>query len=221
MFQKSTRISIVAIIILLFLVSCSDKAVDSVLPSDTDGNSGIVAIPASTKSTTQPAPPDLDLTNLEFLSFIPGDLPEGFAVSKAVRSLPETYFQVANFSDMIYLPIEKNLLVQGGLYIFLFEDDSDRDNAYQLVSQEVAKRADILKVEMRDMSGIGEKATMLSVKGISIGIELNIVELVFEHCGAVVHLSLGDDASLEKVESMVTSYGGQLAYRLDTLACQK
>lgn len=166
-------------------------------------------------------PDSVDLSDLESLSFIPGDLPDGFAVSKPVRILPEIYFPVTNFSDMIYFPIEKNLLVQGGLYFFLFDDNGDRDNAYQLINQELGKRGDILKLEMQPVSGIGEKASMLSVKGSSIGIALNVVELVFEHCGAVVNLSLGDEASLEKVEGMVTTYAGQLANRLDTLACQE
>ena len=98
---------------------------------------------------------------------------------------------------------------------------SDRDNAYQLINQELGKRADILKLEMQPVSGIGEQASMLSVKGSSIGIALNVVELVFEQCGAVVNLSLGDKSSLEKVESLVTSYAGRLANRLDTLACQQ
>jgi hypothetical protein len=173
------------------------------------------------ETPTDVIPDSVDLTDLESLSFIPGDLPDGFAVSKAVRTLPEIYFPVTNFSDMIYYPIEKNLLVQGGLYIFLFDDNSDRDNAYQLINQELGKRADILKLEMQPVSGIGEQASMLSVKGSSIGIALNVVELVFEHCGAVVNLSLGDESSLEKVESLVTSYAGRLANRLDTLSCQQ
>lgn len=219
MFQKKISFVSLAIIILFVLSACTANMNSSENPDIKAEPAAVTTDP--TGNAEEVIPDSIDLTNLESLSFIPGDLPEGFAVSKAVRSLPETYFPVANFSDMIYLPIEKNLLVQGGLYIFLFEDDVDRDNAYQLINQELGKRAEILKIEMQDVSDIGEKASMLSVKGISIGIDLNVVELVFEHCNAVVNLSLGDESSQEKVESMVTSYAEQLANRLDTLACEQ
>lgn len=219
MFQKKISFVSLAIIILFVLSACTANMNSSENPDIKTEPAAVTTDP--TGNAEEVIPDSIDLTNLESLSFIPGDLPEGFAVSKAVRSLPETYFPVANFSDMIYLPIEKNLLVQGGLYIFLFEDDVDRDNAYQLINQELGKRAEILKIEMQDVSDIGEKASMLSVKGISIGIDLNVVELVFEHCNAVVNLSLGVDSSQEKVESMVTSYAEHLANRLDTLACEQ
>ena len=201
MFLKRVRFTSLFIISMLLLSAC--------------------AAAQTTETPNVEIPDSVDLTDLESLSFIPGDLPDGFAVSKAVRSLPEFYFPVTNFSDMIYLPIEKNLLVQGGLYIFLFENDNDRDAAYQLIKQELGKRADIVKVAMQDVSAIGEKASMLTVKGSSIGIELNVVELVFEHCGAVVNLSVGDNSSPEKLESLVSTYASQLANRLDTLACYK
>ena len=139
---------------------------------------------------------------------------------RVTRTLPDGYYDVGAFADMIYLPLEKYNLEQGGVFIFLYDDAEIREEAYQTIAQELGKRADIVKVDMQELSGIGDKATLMAVDGSSLNIKLNIVEMVFEHCGAVVNISLGDEAALKDVEGMVTTYASNLANRLDILTCK-
>ena len=207
MFPKSARPLFIAIIIMLFLSACNAKTENTATQS--------TALPEVNTSASS-----VDLMDLESLSFIPGDLPEGFATARVTRTLPEGYYDVGAYSDMIYLPLEKYKLEQGGVFIFLYDDDVVRENAYQTIAQELGKRADIVKVDMQELSGIGDKAALMSVDGSTLNIELNIVEMVFEHCGAVVNISLGDAGELKAVEGSVTSYASLLADRLDLIACK-
>jgi hypothetical protein len=210
MFRKSARPFIFAIILVLLLSSCSAKTENTATQSTVIPDINPAAL--ATKL--------VDLMDLEALSFIPGDLPEGYTTARVVRTLPEGYYEMGVYTDMIYLTLEKFNHEQGGVFIFLYDDDVIRENAYQTIAQQLGKRGDIVNVEMQALTGIGEKATLMAVGGKALNIKLNLVEMVFEHCGAVVNISIGDNGELKDVEGMVTAYASQLANRLELIACK-
>ena len=74
MFPKSARPLIFAIIIMFFLSACSAKANNPAALVET-----VIPEVISTASS-------VDLMDLESLSFIPGDLPEGFATAESHKN---------------------------------------------------------------------------------------------------------------------------------------
>jgi hypothetical protein len=137
----------------------------------------------------------------------PGDLPAGYDGAQVRDIAPEMFREIPKAANTIYQQFEKNDHVAGGVTVFLFDSQSDIEKALQIILDGMGST--------QDFSGIGEKAKLLSLSTAAQGVKIQIAELVFIRCNAVVHIRMANGVT----ESDITSYAKRLDNRLKTLVC--
>jgi len=196
---------------IIFLASCSPS---TAMPSGTPDIPIITTEPAPTST---PTPIPLSEIDLESILIKSGDLPAGYSPSQVRSTPPDMFDNIKNYSNSIYQQFELQGEAGGGVTVFLFDKTSQVSIAYQLIADGFGDSQDSesLKVEVDTLSGIGERATYVTLKSDLLGITNEFTDLVFTRCYAVVHIRLSDTAYLD----YATGYGERLDKRLSEVEC--
>jgi hypothetical protein len=110
--------------------------------------------------------------------------------------------------NTIYIQFEKNGSVAGGVSVFLYENQSDLERAYQLVIDGFGDT----KVTVE----VGDEAVVASFSSSVGGVNLDVADLAFVRCSALVHIRMSKGADKDSI----TAYAKRLDNRLIPIVCR-
>lgn len=194
--------------LIFLLASCSQNA--NSVPS----NSAIPAAQTSPLSQLElkawfaDAPVAIDDLDLQALAILDGDLPPGYQGGQILDGLPKIFEGIPPAELAFYQLIEREGSGAGGVAILFFPDADQVSQAYEhLLKGMVIEETELI-------SELGERAHVYIFY--QAGVSFRFVDALFERCGAVVHIRLGD--TFNKDEAI--SYAKKLDQRLSEVICQ-
>jgi hypothetical protein len=167
-------------------------------------------LPSAPPPAVSTPPKTLEVFNeldLQSLSSQPGDLPEDYQGGQVLDELPKLFAEVPPAGRGFYRLIERDGAGAGGVAILLYPDSQQADRAYQLLFQGMGTE------DSEVVDGVGERAQLYVFY--QAGVSFRFVDLLFERCGAVVHIRLGETFNKEPV----VSYAQKLDKRLSDAIC--
>ena len=199
---------IILFTLLFLLAACSPNA--NYVPS----NSSSPAVQTSPLSQPElkpwfaDTPVAINDLDLQALAILDGDLPPGYQSGQILDGLPKIFEGIPPVELAFYQLIEREGSGAGGVAILLFPDASQVSQAYEQLLQGMVIE------ETESISGLGERAHVYIFY--QAGVSFRFVDALFERCGAVVHIRLGD--TFNKQEAV--SYAQKLDQRLTEVICQ-
>jgi hypothetical protein len=199
----------VCVLAICLLAGCS--------PNSGDGSTE--AIPTAGNeypSPTQPYEPTvnsstaslaIDAQDLHTLVILDGDLPPGYKSGQVLAQLPNLFDGIPIARHTFYQLFEHEGSGAGGLAILLYDQPDQAQLAYDHLLQGMGVD------ESRPVEGIGEQADIYIFY--QPGAAFLFVDLLFQRCGAVVHMRLGETYKKE----LAISYAQRLDERLTPLVC--
>ncbi len=148
---------------------------------------------------------DLDL---QALAILDGDLPPGYNGGQVYDGLPKIFEGIPPAELSFYQLIEREGSGAGGVAILFFKDADQVNQAYEQLLEGMVIE------ETEPISGLGERAHGYIFY--QAGVSFRFVDVLFERCGAVVHIRLGD--TFNKDEAV--SYAQKLDKRLSAEICR-
>lgn len=172
------------------------------------GNSTITAQPPVSLQSTPLPSLDFDALNLHSLVILDGDLPQNYAAGQVLQELPKLFAAAPPADRSFYQLIEQDGSGAGGVAILLYSDRQQSAKAYDHLLQGMGIE------ESEPVNGMGEHAQVYVFY--QAGVSFRFVDLLFERCGAVVHIRLGETFNKESV----ISYAQKLDHRLTEMICR-
>jgi hypothetical protein len=199
---------ILLLTLIFLLASCSHN------PNSVPSNSASPA--AQTSPLSQPelkpwfadTPVAIDDLDLQALAIQDGDLPPGYQGGQVLDGLPKIFEGIPPTELAFYQLIEREGSGAGGVAILFFTDADQVSQAYDQLHKSMVIE------ETESISGLGERAEVYIFY--QAGVSFRFVDALFESCGAVVHIRLGD--TFNKDEAV--NYAQKLEQRLSMVICQ-
>lgn len=158
--------------------------------------------------TTLPAPTavPLDQIDLESLMVQPGDLPAGVSGAQVRDVAPKMFDGMPGALKTAYQQFARGDQPAGGVVVFLYEADADRDQGYGFILGGMGTTTAV--------EGVGEQATATEPSK-EVAAVLNFTDLLFQRCHAVAHIRMtGADTA-----ASIAAYAKRLDKRLSSVAC--
>jgi hypothetical protein len=190
------------LLVFLFVVSCTP-------PPKSNPTSSPTVLPIL---TTPPIPfPEL---NLESILVQNGDLPAGYSTGQITEVRNDRYKWITNKGVYnISQQIVTNIDDSSKVTVFVYDDIEQVNIAY---SQQANSFGENTKISIvGEFTDIGEKATYILIDVVEYGDELDVAEIVFTRCNALVLIRFGYTHELEYLEN----YANRLDKRLSKLVC--
>lgn len=146
--------------------------------------------------------------NLEEILLEDGDLPIGFAGTQIGYTTTDITKHVPSADYFVKQEFSYNNSMGGGVEVLLYEDMGKTTNAYQSI-------LDNMIMSNAEDAGIGEKSVASSYAELAI-LNIEIADLAFIHCHAVVHIQFIGSANKDDI----VAYGQRLDRRLQPLVCR-
>ena len=199
---------IILFTLLFLLAACSPNA--NSIPSNSP------ASPAQTSLSNQPelkpwfadTPVAIDDLDLQALAILDGDLPPGYQGGQILDGLPKIFEGIPPTELAFYQLIEREGSGAGGVAILFFTGADRVSQAYDQLHQSMVIE------ETESISGLGERSEVYIFY--QAGVSFRFVDVLFERCGVVVHVRLGD--TFNKDEAV--SYAKKLDQRLSEVICR-
>jgi hypothetical protein len=170
------------------------------------GGTTAPAAPAVPAATVVP----LDQLDLESLLVQSGDLPAGISGAQVRDSAPKMFDGMPKALKTTYQQFAQGAKQVGGVAVFLYDNDADRDSAYQFVAKGMGTSLDTL-------TDTGEKAIATKTDKNDPLAALNFTDVLFQRCAAVAHIRLSGE-NLD--QTAATAYAKRLDKRLSGAVCR-
>lgn len=171
-----------------------------------------ITLEPSSTPTQEPTPTPtripLSDINLEEIVIKDGDLPAGYSGAQIRDKAPEMFSGVPEAQNTYYQQFEKGGDSKGGVTIFLYDTQYDIESSYQTIFKGFPD--DAVKLDE-----IGEMSDMIYMSIDVVGIKMQMGDLLFIRCNAVVHIRMTDISS----EDSLIAYAKRLDTRLSELVC--
>lgn len=162
--------------------------------------------PTVAVSTAVPTALPLEALDLEPLLVQPGDLPAGMSGAQVRDTAPKMFDGMPGAQRTAYQQFARGSEPAGGVAVFLYEADADRDQGYGFV---LGGMGPTVTVE-----GVGDHATATEPSK-EVAALLNFSDLLFQRCHAVAHIRMtGTDAA-----ASIAAYAKRLDKRLSAVVC--
>ncbi len=228
-------------IVILFLVSCSPAPLDhlvptftarppvilstkaelftpsKIIPTYTLGPSNIPATELLTATPTPvatPTPFSVAGINLTSILLQEGDLPSGITSTQTRDVLPDWLNGIDSPLDQIYQEFEKDSNPVGGMAIMIFPTPSDAAANYMIILWHMGGKGNT--VEVRNLGNLEEEAR-ITIPGTVTAGGINVLDLVFQRCVAVVQIHIIGEVS----QDSVIAAAKKLDERLIPIFCPK
>lgn len=177
------------IVFVLFLVAC--------------GTAPISVPPAP---TSLPTAIPLSAIDLEPLLIQSGDLPAGITGAQVRDTPPKMFDGMPKAAKAIYQQFARGTDQIGGVSVFLYEKDTDRDQGYGFILGGM-NTAQVTE-------GVGEQAVIAGPSKETAAV-LNFSDLLLRRCRAIAHIRMTGKDTAEAV----TAYAKRLDTRLSEVVC--
>lgn len=196
----------VMIALVLILSACA--------PSESAIQTAMVQTQAAYTPTPEPTPIPLKDIDISDVLVVQGDLPAGVSAAQLRDTAPEMYNKLPITDKTTFLQFESNNKAAGGVVVFLYEDETERLKAFDLV---VDSMGDDLPEQI---IGVGEQAAGFGVDfkspldGSSL---IKAAEIAFLRCAFVAHVRF---TNTDDVDAAI-AYAKRLDKRLTPLFCRE
>lgn len=169
----------------------------------------LVPIPTDTPTPIPPTPiplADLDLSSILVQS---GDLPSGYSGAQIRNTPPAMFKDIPEPMNQVYQQFEHNNDSAGGVGIFIYDNQLDADNAYNII-------LDGMGDSTESISNIGVRARMMTMDYSMMPGGIKAMDLVSFRCNTVVSIRITDSDNPD----YIISYAQRLDERLTPLVCR-
>ena len=199
---------IILLTLFFLLAACSPNA--NSVPSNSASPAAQTSLPSQPElkpwfADTPVAIEDLDL---QALAILDGDLPPGYNGGQVYDGLPKIFEGIPPAELAFYQLIEREGSGAGGVAILFFSNEDQVSQAYEHLLEGMVIE------ETERISELGERAHIYIFY--QAGVSFRFVDALFERCGAVVHIRLGDTFNKEEA----VSYAQKLDQRLTEVICR-
>jgi hypothetical protein len=156
--------------------------------------------------TATPIP--LSDLQLEPLLIQPGDLPAGYQGAQVRDTAPQMFTGIPTAESIIFVQFEKSGDAAGFVVVFLYDDKTNIDRAYQFTVDSLGDSANSVEV--------GEKAMMVTFSDIVAGVHMELADLTFFRCNAVILIRMTKDINRDSI----VAYAKRLDSRLKPVVCR-
>ena len=193
---------------IIFLTGCEvgpvgEPQLESVTPTKTISPTNTIA------PTITPVP--FSEINLESILVRDGDLPAGYRGAQIRSQAPAMFDDLPEPQNEVFQQFEHDGEAAGGVSIFLFENETDLENSFDIIYDGMSDDASL-------HSRVGEKSAILeySRNFPELKFKFEVTEFLFIRCGALVHIRMTDVANIDYAEA----FAERLDKRLEDLICR-
>ena len=165
---------------------------------------GILAVLTACSGAPISATVPLERIDLDPLLLRSGDLPGDVSGAQVRRNAPAQFDGAPAPAQVVYQQFMDGPKQIGGVTVFLYEQDADREATYQLAARGMTNPDPV--------ADIGNQAVIDQPPAL----EANDVDVLFHRCRAVAHIRLSG-ANVDS--SVATAYARRLDQRLSVVAC--